>query len=204
MVSPDGFKPRKVSQSLCQAPTFGCLLVGAYLRVATSTPPPASAWPGEMPGSRPSPTTAHGRHEPKRSSSRPPLTSHPRRASSGKSGRITRVRLWPIAGTHERPVRSSSVAICIGPNPVPIGQNLQNGSSRRASRGTAPHADYEVIDSTLPVDTHAMHVCGEVEDASRQRQTSARLLQLVQGSVLQVLGKQRIVDSGRSAAGLGQ
>jgi aryl-alcohol dehydrogenase-like predicted oxidoreductase len=53
------------------------------------------------------------------------------------------------AGTLERPIRSSSVAICIEPNPVPIGQNLQNGSSRRASRGTAPRADYEVIDSTL-------------------------------------------------------
>ena len=110
---------------------------------------------------------------------------------------------WPIAGTPERPVRNSSIAIFIEPNPVSLSQNYQDGSGKRVSRGTAPHTDYEIIDSTLPVDTHAMHGCGEVEDASRQRQTSARLLQLVQGSVLQVFGEQRIVDSGRSAAGLG-
>jgi len=81
---------------------------------------------------------------------------------------------------------------------------LRQNPGKRVSRGTAPHTGYEVIDSTLPVDTDALYGCGEVEDASRQRQTSARLRQLVQGSVLQVLGKQRIVDSGRSAAALGQ
>lgn len=95
-------------------------------------------------------------------------------------------------------------AIFIEPKQVSLGQNFQDGSGKRVSRGTAPHTDYEVIDSTAPVDTHAMHGCGEVEDASRQRQSNARLLQLVQGSVLQVFGKQRIVDSGRSAARLGQ
>jgi hypothetical protein len=112
--------------------------------------------------------------------------------------------LWPIAGTHERPVRSSSVAICIGPNPVPIAQNLQDGPTRRAGRGTAPHADYDVIDSILPANTHAMHGSGEGEDASRRRQTCSQLLQLVQGSVLQVLGKQRIIDCCRSPSSLGQ
>jgi hypothetical protein len=63
VVSPDGLKPRTASQSPCRAPTCGCLPPGACLRVANSTPPPASAWPGEMPGSCPSPTTAVGREE---------------------------------------------------------------------------------------------------------------------------------------------
>jgi len=53
---------RTASQTPCRALTYGCLLAGAHLRVATSTPPPASARPGEMPGSRPSPTAVHGRH----------------------------------------------------------------------------------------------------------------------------------------------
>jgi hypothetical protein len=40
-------------------------------------------------------STAPGRDEPKRSSSWPPETGHPRRASRGNSERITRGRLWP-------------------------------------------------------------------------------------------------------------
>jgi hypothetical protein len=43
VVSPDGLKPRTASQSLCRAPIYGCLLAGAYLRVADSTPLPTPA-----------------------------------------------------------------------------------------------------------------------------------------------------------------
>jgi hypothetical protein len=42
--------------------------------------------------------TVHGRDEPKRSSSRPPQTSHPRPAGRGNSERITSGRLWPGTG----------------------------------------------------------------------------------------------------------
>ena len=83
--------------------------------------------------------------------------------ASSKPGCSEPVGLEPpqlaVAGTHERRVRSTLVANCIGPKPVPIGRNFQDGSGKRVNRGTAPHTGYEIIDSTLPVDTDALHGC---------------------------------------------
>ena len=58
VVSPYGLKPRTASQSPCQAPTCGCLLAGACLRVASSWSPTARAWSGKMFGSCPWPAPA--------------------------------------------------------------------------------------------------------------------------------------------------
>ena len=58
VVSPYGLKPRTASQSPCQAPTCGCLLAGACLRVASSWSPTARAWSGKMSGSCPWPAPA--------------------------------------------------------------------------------------------------------------------------------------------------
>ena len=51
------------SRAPARAPGPWAAVAVAYLRAANAKPPAAAAWPGEMPGSCPSPTTARGRYE---------------------------------------------------------------------------------------------------------------------------------------------
>src|ERR1035438_3823640 len=61
VVTSDVLKPRRAPQSPCQGSIYGCLLAGAYLRVATAWSPTARAWPAELPESCRWPATPDGR-----------------------------------------------------------------------------------------------------------------------------------------------